>query len=211
MIVQAQAGPVATTSSLQPGAQAPVRLGNMGDVIISELHGRYYESSYRRALFFGATQAGQTTTIGAALTYVGICLSNPVGSPVNLCLQKVGFAFTVLAPNVAGIGLMTGYNSGTNVTHTVALVPKSSFTGIGALPTGTIDSSSTLPTAPTFTHLFGTSYTGALTTTTVVGPTIVDLEGSVILPPGAYAATFTTAASGAASFFGSMAWEEIPT
>lgn len=210
MILNQQAGPVSTTSSIGVGTQVPLRAGNLGDTIFSELHGRYYETCYRRGLFGGATQVGQTTTVGAALTYVGICLSNPIGSPVNLVLNKVGFSFLVAFAAAASIGLMTGYNSGTNVTHTTALVPKSLFTGVGALPIGTIDSSSTLPTAPTFTHIFGTGLTGAITTVPAIAPTIIDLEGGVILPPGAYAATFTSTASGAASFWGSMQWEEVP-
>jgi hypothetical protein len=36
------------------------------------------------------------------------------------------------------------------------------------------------------------------------------MEGSVILPPGAYAAIYTSTVSGAGSLAASFQWEEIP-
>jgi len=99
-----------------------------------------------------------------------------------------------------------GYNSGTNVTHTTPLTPKNNYVGVGASGVGLVDSSFTVPTAPTFSHLLGTVFT----TINTNGPTIVDLEGSIILPPGGYAGIFGTVASGASGFFGSISWEEVP-
>ena len=96
-----QVGPLTSTSSIAAGQQVVQRAGNMGEQIISELHGRYYETSYRRALFNAANQAAATTTVGLATTYTGLCLSNPVGSPVNLVLNKVGYAFIVAFPAAA--------------------------------------------------------------------------------------------------------------
>ena len=41
-------------------------------------------------------------------------------------------------------------------------------------------------------------------------PTITDLEGSVVLPPGAYAIIATSTVSGTSGFWGSYTWEEVP-
>ena len=57
MLVQKQVGPLATTASITPGVQVNGRAGNMGEDIVSELHGRYYEGTYRRALETGAVVA----------------------------------------------------------------------------------------------------------------------------------------------------------
>jgi hypothetical protein len=210
MITQLNIGPGnATVASLGPGTTPTLRGGNMGDLIVSELHGRYYESTYRRAVMNGAI-AGQVTTVGLATTYTGLCLSNPIGSTVNLVLLKCGFAFSVAFAAASAIGIMTGYNSSTNVTHTTPVTPRSQFFGVGAAGTGLLDSSATLPTAPTLNTILGMGLTGAITTVPQVLTSIVDLEGSIILPPGAYAAFYTSTVSGAAAGHFSFTWEEVP-
>jgi hypothetical protein len=210
MQVQTQVGPITSSTSMAPASIIPARAGQLGDLITSELHGRYYETAYRRALFNAANQAATTTSAGLATTYTGLCLSNPVGSSVNLVLNKVGYSFLVAFAAAAAIGLMCGYNSSTNVTHTTAGTPRSNFFGSGAAGQGLVDTSSTLPTAPVVTHLFGSGLTGAITTDPVVSGELVDLEGGLILPPGAYAAIYTSTASGTSGFLGSFQWEEIP-
>src|SRR5437868_6824766 len=127
MIFQGQVGTLATTASLAAGRQPTARLGNMGDLIVSELHGRSYEAAYRKAMFNVANQAVTVTTAGLATTYTGLCVSNPINSTVNLALGKVGWSLLVVQAAVASISLACGFNSGTNVTHTTPVTPRSSF------------------------------------------------------------------------------------
>lgn len=210
MIIQGQVGPLTQTTGLSAGSQPVARLGSLGDLIMSELHGRYFETTYRRAGYVAANTAGVTTTVGTATTYVGLCLSNPTTSTFNLVVNKVGFAFLVANAAASTIGLMCGYSSTTNVTHTAAITARSAFIGQAAGNIATVDSSATLPTAPTVTHVLGSGLTGAITTVPMIAPTFVDLEGSLILMPGAYVAFHTSTASGASSFWGSFSWEEVP-
>jgi hypothetical protein len=212
MIIQGQVGPLASSASLASGTQPNLRQGNMGDMIVSELHGRYYENTYRRNQFWASNPTGVTTTAttsGTTTAIVGINISNPINSPVNLVLNKVGYAFTVAFAAAADIALGVGYNSGTNVTHTTPLTVRNGYVGIGAAGYGLVDSSVTFPTAPNFIHALGAGLTGAITTTPYIQG-YLDLEGSIILPPGAYAGIFTTTAGGASGFFGSFGWEEVP-
>ncbi|MEP7109299.1 MAG: hypothetical protein ABI760_15000 [Ferruginibacter sp.] len=209
MIVQGQVGVIATTASISPNTQAALRQGNMGDAILSELHGRYYETNYRRALFGGAI-VGQVTTVGLATTYTGLCLSNPVGSTVNVVITKCAYSFIVAFAAGAFIGLMTGYNSSTNVTHTTPVTPRSQFFGVGASGTALLDSAATLPTAPTVSIIFDSGLTGAITTSPNGVSKVIDLEGSIILPAGAYCAFYTSTASGAAGGAFSFQYEEVP-
>jgi hypothetical protein len=44
---------------------------------------------------------------------------------------------------------------------------------------------------------------------TAVQALSLDLEGSIVIPPGGYAAIFTSTASGAAGMMASLAWEEV--
>jgi hypothetical protein len=181
----------------------------MGDLIASELHGRYYETTYRRAGFVAANPTGVTSTAvtsGTTTAILGVLLSNPINSPVNLVINKVGYSVTVAPAAVMPMFMAVGYNSGTNVTHTTALTVRNAYVGVGAAGYGLVDSSFTVPTAPNFTHALGTVFT----TISSNGPTIIDLEGSIILPPGGYAGIMSSVASGTSGFFGSIGWEEVP-
>ena len=215
MLVQIQTGPQGVTQSLSPSSQVPQRAGQLGETTVSQLHGRYYEQAYRRNIFFAANQAATTTTAGLAQTYTGLVLENPVGSPVNISILRVGYGLTIAVPSTAiTIGLMCGFNSSTNCTHTASVTPASSFYGVGPTAYAKVDTScasSGLPTAPVVTHILGSAGTGALTTFGVGQPlTSVDLDGAILLSPGAYCAFYTLTASGASGFMGSFTWEEIP-
>lgn len=209
MIIQGQVGPLASTTSIAAGTQAVVRQGQLGDVIMSELHGRYYEQAYRRNMFVAANPSGVTSTAvtsGTTTAILSILVSNPVGSTVNLVLNKAAYTVSVAPAAIMPVFLGVGYNSSTNVTHTTALTVRNAFVGVGVSGIGLADSSFTCPTAPNFTHALGSVFT----TISSNGPTIIDLEGSIILPPGAYAGIFSTVASGTSGFFGSLSWEEVP-
>lgn len=209
MIIQGQIGPLASTSSLPVGQQAVIRQGNMGEIIASELHGRYYEAAYRRTLFSATTTAAGTTVAGAVAAVTGtVVVSNPINSPVNLVVNKVMAG--LVAVGAAGfIGLGTGYNSGTNVTHTTPLTVKNNYIGVGSSGYGLADTAATMPTAPTYTHILSGIGTLAATGFGVQQVFYYDLEGSVILPPGGYAVLLTSAIQ-TTTFVGSIQWEEVP-
>ena len=201
-------GPAATNPALAVGNPANIRLGKLGEMVMQELHGRYYETGYQKMLFSGANQAATATTAAFATTYTGFCLSNPIGSNVNLVINKVGFASIVAQTSPLAFGVMTGFSAGTAVIHTTPGVPSSSYVGVGPTGVGLLDTACTLPVAPTLRQLLGTIDTGA-TTVATVDSCMYDLEGSVILAPGAYAAIYTSSASVATSILASFSWEEI--
>ena len=201
-------GSAAQTAGTNP-ANLALRIGPTSELIVDELHGRYYETTVRKAMFSGSNLTGVTTTAAFATTYTGMCLSNPIGSTVNLVLTKVTYAPVVAQTAALVMGIMTGYSAATNVTHTTPLVPLCNFVGQPA-GTGLIDSSATLPIAPTRLILLGTLTTGAITQTLLNG-SVTDMEGSVVIPPGGYAAIYTSAASVASSLAFGMMWEEVST
>jgi hypothetical protein len=117
--------------------------------------------------------------------------------------------FTVVFPAVSALGLGIGYNASTNVTHSSAVTVRSSFIGVGASGIGLVDNSSVMPTAPTLHTILGAGLTGAATTTPVAF-SFYDLEGTIILPPGAYLCTYTSTVCGTAAGHFSFSWEEVP-
>lgn len=204
-----QVGPITSTSSLGSGSTPILRLGNVGDLIVSELHGRYYEQTYRSKVFSAGNQAAVATVALGTLANTGLTLSNPIGSTVNLVLLKCSYVNSVAVSSAGYLALETGFNSGTNVTHTTPATVFSNLIGTGSSGTGLVDTSATHPTAAV--HRLGLAQCGTVATTGygVTTPNIIDLEGSIILPPGAYISYYTFATNTAAWFF-TFTWEEVP-
>lgn len=212
MIIQGQVGPLSTTASLSSGTNPTARLGNMGDSIVSELHGRYYEATYRRTIFYAAGLAQTTTAFvnGTTTTLVGLTISNPTSSTVNLVLNKVGIAYTVGFPAAAMVGIATGFSATVNVTQTTPVAIRPGYVSSNTAGFGLVSTSVVTPVAPNITHVLGAALTGAITTTPYVVPQMFDLEGSLILSPGGFASIVTTATSGTSGAFYSFSWEEVP-
>lgn len=207
MLIQGSVGQPSTTS-IQPGTTPTIRQGQLGDVIVSELHGRYYETAYRRNLFAASVQGtGITTSAGLVTGYTGLALTNPTTSTVNCVLNKVGYAVNA-APTATMVVTLAFNTSTTAVTQTTAITTRNLFLG-GATSQGLAASSVTFPTAPINIHTLGVIGTNAITALTNT-PSFVDLEGSIVMPPGSYIAIVTSTASAATSFWGSFQWEEIP-
>lgn len=207
MLIQGSVGQPSTTS-IQAGTTPTIRLGQLGDVIMSELHGRYYETAYRRNLFAAAVQGtGITTSAGLVTGYTGIALTNPTTSTVNCVISKVGYAFN--AAPAATMTVSLAFNTSTTaVTQTTAITTRNMFLG-GATSQGLVSSATTFPTAPININILGVIGTNAITALSNT-PSVVDIEGSIVMPPGSYVCIVTSTASAATSFFGSFMWEEIP-
>ena len=202
MLTQTSVGPTVNAVGTYP----ILRGGKGGDVIVSQLHGRYYESCYNNNMYVAASQAVATTTVGLATTYTGLSLANPVNSGVNLVILKTSVMQSIIqAVQVEAVALATGYNATTNVTHTTPLATRPLMVGGTGTAVGLADISATLPTAPFYSHFF--TNTGSATTNS---PGItVDFEGSIILRPGAYLAFVTPAQASVAGMWFSVSWEEV--
>jgi hypothetical protein len=206
---QLQVGSGIGNASLALQTPIVARGGQLGEAIVQELHGRYYETCYRKNMFSAASQAAVTTTVGLATTYTGLCIYNPIGSTINMVVNKVGYSFIVAFPAGSAIGLMAGYNAATAVSGVTAITPTSQFLG-QPVGQGLAASAITLPTAPTVRQLLASGLTGAITTEEMVSGDTIDLEGAIIIPPGGYLAMYTSTVSGTSGMFASFQWEEVP-
>jgi len=200
------------TANQPDGTPVPMRLGGQGQQIVGQLHGRLAESARRGKLFYGSNGATPSvTTVALATTYTGLAIMNPAGSGKNVILEKVGYSFLVAFPAASTIGLMVGYAAGGVVTKSnAASAGAATLVGSANTPAGLCLLSATLPATPTLAMVFGAGLTGAITTTPQ-NQTVVDLEGAIILPPGGFAAIYTSTVSGAASLAGSFIWTEEPS
>lgn len=197
--VNFQVGP----QQLADGVSGLPRIGKLGDQIVSELHGRYYEATVRGNMFSAANQAAQAVSVALATTYTGLCLYNPVGSGKNLVPTKVKYALSVAPAAIATIGLIAGFSATGGVTaQTAKLNPTSNIIG-GAPGVGIALNQATIVTPTWLAQLYD-----GFTAAALPNPTMpVDLEGAFIIPPGGFIAIGAlTAVTG----LGFIAWEEVP-
>lgn len=207
MLIQGQVGPIASSTSLSAGVQATARMDNLGGLTATQLLPRYYETTYRRQMYTAATLGNTPVATTSQLTqaYTGLCIANPTTSTINVVVTKVGYSSIVQQTNALAVGLMTGVGA----SITAAITPRNRFVG-GVGSQCLASTSLTLPAVPVLETILGTIHTGALNLTGVQPMTNVDLEGSLILPPGAFVAFYTSAASAATSMHFSFQWVEVP-
>jgi hypothetical protein len=194
----------------QPGIpQGPnVSQGRGGELLVTELLGRYAQGSQLGIRYGGANQAAVATTAAFATTYTGLVLYNPPGSVIQAQLEKVGIGQLVAQTSDLILGIMVGQSS-TALSGVTALTPKSKKQGSGLSAVCGLASAATLPVAPTLDTVLGYAGTGAITVS-MTNQELVDLGGDIILLPGAFAALYTSSASVAASLIASFQWTETP-
>lgn len=234
MLIQGQVGPTSTQSA-SAGTNPTVRLGQLGDVVVSELHGRFYEQAYRGAFFRNGTTAvvagtanhGTTNGLSATLATAAAAtpmlgIYNPMTSTVNCVVtQAMLHAFYNTATTPAPFGALVWAVSLGNSVITTGLVPFNSrtltqvgshargFAGGTAL-TGLSNVFTAIETADFFSG--GNVTYGTIANTAVAAPLLAvqNFDGQLIVPPGAVLALYNTTASTTFSFTGRILWEEVP-
>jgi hypothetical protein len=188
----------------------PWFLNEQGAQLTAPIHGELTEACMAGRLFYAFNAGGVTSTAGVATTYVGICLSNPVGNNKKLILRAVGASIIVAPAAILQMLLIGGYVSTGGVSaHTTPLVIGTSMgsmrLGGAEVPTGLVDSAATIA-SPRILHNFGSAF---MTTLTTMGPNWFNTFGAPVILPGGYVAPIGSVASGTAGFMGTLIWEEV--
>lgn len=184
------------------GSEAPLRAGKTGEAVITNLHGRYFEQTYRGNMFSAANQAAQAVSVALATTYTGLMLYNPIGSGKILVPNLVKFSLSVAPAAIASIGLISGVQTAAP-TGLTALTVRSTQIGNASTGSGVAYSAATIST-PVWLQQLVDGFTAAA----LPAPSpVVDLQGAYeILPGGFIAIGALTAVTG----LGSITWEEVP-
>jgi hypothetical protein len=198
MLLQGQVGVQTLADGSLP---ANLRLGKAGEAMASELQPRYYEQTYRGNMFSVANQAAVTTSTTLNTTFTGLSVANPVGSGVNLVITKFNCEqFAVGAAAVVSIAAGAGAAAGSLTIRNRLYA--------GAASKAVASAGATIA-APILIMPVG-SVGSVATTAYGLQPGIsVDLEGSLIIPPGYFVCTDTSIATTTALIF-SFTWLEIP-
>jgi hypothetical protein len=198
-------GPIVVAPYLKSASgQALAIADKQGSQLVSQLHGEKYQQAYLQNLFLGANVSGQTTSAGLNAAYTGLVLINPAGNIKNLVMRRVAGQFIVAPAALLGVNLITGYSVAGVVTFG-ALTPASTIIGGAAVATAELGNTATLVGTPAWTLPLAQDAASAQ-----LPFFSTDLEGAIILPPGAYAAIGTTVAGPANGLLGYFEWEEVP-
>lgn len=223
--VKGRVGP----DTLADGAEAKMRQGKSAEQIVQELHGRFFETNYRSAVYSGGmgltsiSNATFTTgTLGPTVT--PICgVYNPIGSAVNLVILQAILGVTVTAATATGGGPFVWATSITTAPVTTGNNP---FNRKTLQPSGSVakDITNVAPTGltPNLAVRFASALTGGLiknisSVETAVGQNIgtagitaENIDGSIIVPPGGVLALLATTTPVAHSAVSALLWEEVP-
>lgn len=205
------------------------RQGRQGDMMVSGLHGRFYEQNVRSLMFSGGMAMASisnatftTATLGVTATPI-IGLWNPSSSVVNLVLLQAMLAVTLTALQNTGCGGFAWCTSIGNAAISTGNIPLNRRTLAQA---GSVakDLSGLALTGLTnnlvvrnVSALMGGSSkalaeldTAVGMTTTMTGSPIEQLDGSWIVPPGGVIALLCTTTPVAHSAASGIVWEEVP-
>lgn len=205
------------------------RLGKTGELIATELHGRFYEQNYRGRVFSDgiATVAAITaatyniTTLGATCTPIA-GLWNPSTSPVNAVLLSATLNAIKTALQNTGCGPFFWASSVGNAALTLGstplnrktLVASGSFCkGMSNVALTGLTNSLTVKGA---SSLFGGSSSLAAFLETQAGMATFHaasrelFDGEWIIPPGGVIALLAGSAPVAVSATSMLVWEEVP-
>jgi hypothetical protein len=226
MQVQTQVGPIATTASIAPGTVAAMRSGNLGDVIVSELHGRFYEQAYRGNVYTGGINAltalsANTITLTATTTPI-LGVWNNLSNSVNLVILQASLQIVpnnltsgaapgalVWAASTSNGAISTG-NAPINVKTLTASGSQAKFftpsVALTALTNNLVIIAGADIPSPS-----GLTYT-TLGSTAIIPPVggVQNFDGGLIVPPGGVLALLNTVSSTTFSVYGRITWEEVP-
>ena len=219
---------------------AALRMGNLGDLIASELHGRFYEQNFRGNVFHSGlgtatpianatftTADGLSGTLATAASATPIIgLWNPQSSSVNAVILQAVLSAFISAATTTGCGGLVWCVYANNPTISVASqqVPVNGKTFIAAgsqckgLSTLALTGLSNTGIALRASALQCgplTSYSQAGTAAGFpqpgFGPNTENFDGSLIVPPGGILALFAITTPVAISVVPGLVWEEVPT
>jgi hypothetical protein len=224
-LLQGQVGPqTAGPVNLGTGTQPAVRLGQLGEVIKSDLHGRFYEQNYRGNLYtFGLsnTAAVAANAIATGLTATAqplIGIYNPINSPVNLVLLQTTIVTSTIANTaVSPGGFMYVYSIG-NASVSTGSAPincktfsvSSSFAKAFAVSTALTGLTNNLAVLRAC-GIAPFNAAGAATAVSLLqGITTDNVDGSIIVPPGGVVGVMAQVSSTTYSVSVGALWEEVP-
>lgn len=226
MQVSGQVGPSFLSDGV--GTQ-PFRQGKLGEMIVQELHGRFYEQVVRGNVYSigSGTTALSATTITLTATSTPILgIYNPTTSGVNVVMLQLALsvaANTLTAPVPPGAFLLAGSVGNTAVsTGSTPFNRKtmaSSGSAVKGFPGGValtgLTNNVVVFDGLELPNLSGLTNAGTITAQTSTSNAtagaygVVNFDGNLIVPPGGVLSLVNTTSTTTYSVAGRLLWEEV--
>lgn len=213
------------------GTQIQPRAGRSGELIVSELHGRFYEQTYRGNVYSGGITALTSMTGAPAFTISTLTASctpiaglwNPATSGVNAVILQATLGVIITSATNTGCGPFVWATSSGNAAISTGNPPfnRKSFLAPGSSPLK--DMSNVLLTGLTSnlvvrwcSALGGGSSNNFSDVDTAVGfstiypGSVENIDGAIVVPPGGVLALLATTTPSAHSVVSGLLWEEVP-
>ncbi len=189
----------------------PIRQGGLGDVIVSELQGRYYEQSRNGRIYIA--QAISTTPIVYTNVIGG---SQPIlwngSSDINASLLFVTYSLTAETTTTgSALGIIGNTGQVSAPSSTTAIDGMRCLYLGGPQPRCTAYQKGTVVNAPTSIMPIGSLHSGGIATDNASVTFTVDLGGAFIAPPNSwigFGVTVVPTTSSVATI--TFVWAEIP-
>lgn len=194
------------------------RSARMGDVIVSELHGKYAEQSSRGRGYFGVSASTGIALIVPATTGGHPTLWNPFGSGVNLSIIRLEMSYVSGANAPTAIEWASTFSTGAAVgtgapiaTFTAVAPTPTLVTGLAGNPQGKwAPTVNTFTAAPAFLRPTGLALdTMVAASTNAPFSMIAQYDGDFMIAPGVAISLCSQAATTTALFQVCVVWEEI--
>ena len=213
MQLQGYVGAPSNTSAAD-GTSPIVLQGKQAELIVAELHGKYYTQAYRNNLFNGSTAIGGVTVPAYNTTGNVFGLWNPAGNTKNAVLVSLDIGLVSGALIMSNWTLSQSLNAGSalatgGISAFTAGTPVGGNIGVSGGNSVRFTPSAATTLAATFLMTLGLSFNTTTTTTNYATSLHYDFDGKVIVPPNAAVWVTNNAASGAVADL-SLFWEEVP-
>ena len=186
------------------GIGLPSLCDDEGILLTKPSGGKYTDAALNGRLFTACNQAHVTTCTTDHGTFTGLAIVNPTASGKNFIMHEFSYAMMDSPAADTNLSLMIGpIHSGYAADITVRCTYWGHATSVAIA-----DAAATITTSLGVIVKHITTLGTNLTTDLLQGPTVVDLGGSIIVPPGYVIKTDTLLASGDVMLFG-FVWEEV--
>ncbi len=206
-----------SSAATADGQTATANMGRANEMIVAELHGKYFEQCYRGNVFYGSTAtAGVVIPIASTLTPT-YSIWNPAGSGKLLVPIVTLIGWTATQSALGSLVWMATTNAGSSISTTAPFVAFGSGTPVNAnLGSGKVSQmrlasggTTTLVAAATVYRSMGIGM-GVNTVATANSWVLRDdWDGSGVVPPGNAISVMATTAI-AATLQITLSWVETP-
>jgi hypothetical protein len=190
-------------TSKTTGSPVGLQTDDSRNLYVSAYGGKYAQAALEGRLFSACNSTKVATTAGVTGAWTGLCISNLVGSGKKVIVHEFAWGLMIASDAAGNVGLMTGSIAAPAAGVTV----HNCLDGESASLAVYADDGATIVT-PLQVRTYGEYGTGATNLFSTVGPHIINLNGSLVLPAGRTVATFTTLATTACFQFHFL-WEEV--